>query len=254
MGNMKYLLVLSLSLLFLGSCIPRKNLVYTQMPEEEVQNRDNYVNIKTARTIDAKDELYIKVLSTDEDAAIILSRESRDRFNFNLQLLSYIVDERGYIDFPFVGKIQLQDLTLAEAEAKILEELEAYLSNASLIIKFVNNRITLLGEFNKPGEYFFNYEKISVFTAIGQGAGIAPYGDKKNVILIRDDNNRITYHYLDLTDKDIVESDYYYLLPNDVLIVNPVNAKFWSMTSFNWGTFLSLVTTALAILYYVERK
>jgi polysaccharide export outer membrane protein len=251
---MKNLLVLSLSLLLMVSCIPRKNLVYVQPPEEELKDRNDYVNIKTARTIDAKDEIYIKVLSTDEEVATILSRESKDRFNFNLQLISYIVDERGYIDFPFVGKIQLQGLTLAEAETKILEELEAYLSNVSLIIKFVNNRITLLGEFNRPGEYFFNYEKMSVFTAIGQAGGIAPYGDKKNIILIRDEDNRITYHYLDLTDKKIVESEYYYLLPNDVLIVNPVNAKFWSMTSFNWGTFLTLVTTALAILYYVDRQ
>lgn len=236
------------------SCIPSKNLQYAHNIKEGQEEKNDYVNILAPRTIKATDELYIKVLSTDEVSARILSRETGERDNYNLNLLSYRVDEAGTIDFPFIGKLYLKDLTIDQAKDKIIKELEGYLKNASVIIKFVNNKVTVIGEVSKPGEYLFYNEQTNIFRAIGMAGGITNYGNKSKVILIRESDNSLTYHYLDLTSKDIVGSDYYYIHPNDVILVNPIKAKFWTMTSFNWGTALSAITTGLSLLYYFDNK
>ncbi len=244
-------LLVMLSLALQQACVPSKNLLYPQAAVDG-PDKDDFANIMTSRTIQPNDELYIKVFSTDEQTARILSRESDNRNFFDLNLLSYRVEEDGTIDFPFVGKIYLKGLSLDEARSRIVKELKPYLSNTSVLLKFVNNKVTVLGEVNKPGDYDYYNEKITIFRALGLGGGIAEYGDKSNVILIREEDNGVSYHYLDLTKKEIVRSDYFYLEPNDVLIVNPIKSKFWSMTSFNWGTLLTSISTLLAIMYYFK--
>jgi len=66
--------------------------------------------------------------------------------------------------------------------------------------------------------------------------------------LIRESKNKINYHYLDLTDKEIVASDFYYIIPNDVIVVKPINAKFRNLSLVNWPIFLTAITT-LATVY-----
>ena len=166
-----------------------------------------------------------------------------------------MVDDKGYINFPFIGTIQVKDLTINEAKAKIEKSLSVYLNNISVMVRFVGNKITILGEVNGPGEYSFYDEKITVFQAIGFAHGISNFGNKEKVTLIREKDNNIKYYNIDLTKKDIVASDFYYLLPNDIVIVNPINAKYREMRTYSLNllsTILSTVAVLISIIYITK--
>jgi polysaccharide export outer membrane protein len=238
--NALYLLLI----LALGSCIPAEKLKYAiDTPE----SKDKFYNDMGEKTIQPFDYLYIRIYSLDEATSRIFNAEtSYGQSNENLQ--SYAVTDKGEITFPFIGNIFVKDLTLEEARIKLEKELNKYLTNVSIRIRFVANKITIVGEVNHPGNYTFYDEKINVFQALGLAGDIANYGDKTKVALVREKDDNINYQYLDLTSKSIVESDYYYLLPNDILIVDPVKAKYRMLQDRNMVYLIVSTVTSLGTL------
>lgn len=233
-------------ILFSVSCVPKKKLTYLH---EQKKNdiKDEYDNIRPEKTIQPFDNIYIKVSSIDEKTASIFSSQNIQGGEANLNLLSYTVDEAGYVNFPFVGEIYVRGMTLNEAQQKIEGAVSEYLSNISITVKFVNNTVAVLGEVRRPGEYPFFRDQITIFQALSYANGFADFGDKENVILIRESKNKINYYYLDMTDKSIVSSEYYYIIPNDVIVVKPVNIKFRNMSMVNWPIYLTTITTAVTL-------
>ena len=236
-----------LMVLVISSCIPKKKLIYTH-DQRAKDEQNEYVNIRPEKTIQPFDNIYIKVSSIDEKTASIFSESTGSGSESNINLLSYTVDQDGYVDFPFVGEIFVKDMTLNQAKETIENKVGEYLTNISISVKFVNNSVTLLGEVRRPGEYTFYRDQITIFQALSSAGGFTDYGSKEKVTLIREANNKITYHYLDLTDKDIVSSEYYYIIPNDVLIVRPIRQKFRNLSLVNVPLFLTTITT-FATLY-----
>jgi polysaccharide export outer membrane protein len=212
-----------------------------------------YENVRPEKTIQPFDNVYVKVSSIDEKTASIFADQSRNAGGGSIDLISYTVSQTGYINFPFVGEIYVKDLTLQEAQTIIETEASEYLPRVSITVKFVNNTVALLGEVKRPGEYKFYTDQITVFQALSYANGFSDYGNKTSVILIREAQGKINYHYLDLTDKNIVESDYYYVIPNDVIIVKPIRAKFRNLSLVNIPIFLTTITTAVT-LYLLFRN
>ncbi len=225
------------------SCTPTKKLKYTINTEG---SKNEYKNNRSEKTIQPYDYLYIKLYSLDETTSNIFNARTDYGYS-DEQLQSYEVNDQGYIYFPFIGKILVKDLTIEEAQNKLETELNKYLTNISLRVRFVGNKITVVGEVNHPGNQTFYDEKITVFQALGLAGDIAAWGDKTKVTLIREKDDVIKYHYLDLTDKNIVESDYYYLLPNDILIVDPVRSKYRGMQD---RTIVPLIVTTMSTVTY----
>jgi polysaccharide export outer membrane protein len=114
-------------------------------------------------------------------------------------------------------------------------------------VKFVNNRVAVLGEVRVPGEYAFSRDQVTILQALSFAGDITDYGNKKDVILIRESQNQINYHYLDLSDKEVVASEYYYIIPNDVIIVRPIKLKFRNLSMLNWPIYLTTITTAVTL-------
>ena len=226
-------------------CIPTEKLKYTI---EDSDLKDTYFNDRLEKTIQPYDYLYIKIYSLDERTAAIFEQDVRVT-QTNEQLISYEVSDKGYINFPFIGNIVLKDLTLEEARTKLEKELNKYLTNISVRVRFVGNKITVIGEVKRPGNFTFFDEKITVFQALALASDIDIYGDKTKVTLIRESDNEITYRYLDLSDKKIVQSDYYYLLPNDILIVDPVKAKYRRLRDYTpFYVMISTISTAVTVI------
>jgi polysaccharide export outer membrane protein len=209
-------------LLVLTSCVPTEKLKYTI---NEDGSKNEFLNNIAEKTIQPYDYLYIRIFSLDEKTSGMFNVESQGGQS-NEMLQSYMVNEKGFITFPFIGNILVKDMTVDEAKVVLEKELNKYLTNVSLRMRFVGNKITVVGEVNRPGNYTFFDEKITVFQAMGLAGDIANFGDKTTVTLLREKDDKINYYYLNLTDKRIVESDYYYLLPNDVLIIQPLKAKY----------------------------
>lgn len=242
-------LIISVLVLIISSCVPQEKLNYVQ--DETTENLKNeYIKVRPVKRIQPYDNLYIKVLSIEEQNARVFSNESNLSGGIDVNLISYTVNDEGKVDFPFVGEIDVNNLTLKEAKNKIESELSQYLSNTSITIKFVNSNITILGEVRNQGEFPFYKEQLNIFQAIGFAGGMTDYGDKSKVTLIRENKGIYHYHLVDLTDKSIIESDYFYLQPNDVLIVEPINTKFKNLRTFTYSSFLATATTLVTILYF----
>ena len=248
---MKKILLLLFPLFIFIACTPTKKLKYVAN-EGDLIKKNEFYNSRSEKTIQPYDILYIKIYSLNERTMNVFSDERgsvRDE-----ELISYEVDNRGYLNFPFIGDIYVKDLTVSEAKIKIEEELNKSVDKVSVRLRFVGNKITILGEVNRPGSYSFYDEKVTIFEAISYANGIDSYGDKTAVTLIRETDNNIKYHYLNLAQKDIVDSEYYYLLPNDVIIINPVKAKYRNMRDFSYVYLIFSTISSVATIIAIAQR
>jgi polysaccharide export outer membrane protein len=248
------LFVLSLLSLFIA-CTPTKKLTYVINKGPEV-SKNEYYNNRSEKTIQPYDYLYIKIFSLDDRTNNIFNERTTGMYD--TELLSYAVDGKGNVNLPFIGIVNVKDLTINEAKAQIEKSLGVYLNNISVVVRFVSNKITVLGEVSRPGQYSFYDEKVTVFQALGFAGGTTTFSNLSNVTLIREKDNKINYHYLNIANKNIVASDYYYLLPNDVIIINPINAKYRSLKDYSLSIINSLLSSITAltslILIYISYK
>lgn len=241
---------LMLSILFLSpACVPIKQLRYFNDGD---RMEGSVVNPLTQKTISSFDKLYVKVLSIDPQTSQIFNPVEEVRLGSygGGSIIGYIVDESGNINFPFVGNINVANLTTAQAGAKIQKALSDYVSNISVSVKYIDNQITVIGEVQRQGVYNFTPDKISIYEAIGLGGGITRYGDRKNVIITRHLGEKITTYKLNLSDSKIIAKDYFYVLPNDVIIVEPLKAISTSYSNITFTTVLSSITTLIAVLLF----
>jgi polysaccharide export outer membrane protein len=236
------------------SCVPKKQLSYFNDINEL---EEPGVNPRIQKLIMPFDKLYIKVLSIDPQTNAIFNATEEIRFGGGSQMgsiIGYLVDEKGNINFPFVGDINVSSLTTSQAASKIQKSLSDYVSNTSVIVKYVDNQVTVMGEVLRQGVFGFSQDKLNIYEALGLGGGLTRYGDRKNIILIRHDGEKIMHYKLNLSDSKIATKNYYYILPNDVIVVEPLKAVSSSYTNITYTTILSSITTLIAVLLFTGVK
>ena len=138
---------------------------------------------------------------------------------------TYLVDASGNIEFPVLGTVKLGGLTRSEANQVLKERLSEYIKDPIVNIRLANFTITILGEVNRPGTFTIQDERVSVSEALGLAGDLTIYGKRDNILLIREINGEKRYAKLDMTSVNIVSSANYYLTQNDVLYVEPNNAR-----------------------------
>ena len=136
------------------------------------------------------------------------------------QLGGYLVDINGNIDLPRIGKVAAEGLKKSELEAVIRSKLAGVLTNPSVIVRFANFRITVLGEVGGAGILTIPTERITILEAIGMAGGVTEFGTIKNVKILRENNGVRQLGVLDLTSKEIFSSPYYQIQQNDVILVD----------------------------------
>jgi polysaccharide export outer membrane protein len=161
-------------------------------------------------------------------------------------LYGYLIDEDGDIEFPVVGKVKLGGLTVFEAERKIQELAENYLEEPVVRVRLVNYRFTVLGEVsNEITQNTYN-NRISILEAIGLAGGLNELADRSNVKVIRQYENGVSVHYVNLLQEDLlVESPFYYVYQNDVIIVPPLKQRPFRIY---FGQNLGLIISSLSLI------
>jgi polysaccharide biosynthesis/export protein len=244
--------LMAILLAFLVACVPAKKLEYFNDIDKL---GDPIVNPREQKVIMPFDNLYIRVISIDEKTNAIFNSSTQMGYGENLtSMISYSVDENGNVFFPFVGNINVGSLTTEQAGLKIQTALNDYISNTSVLVKFINNQVTVMGEVDRQGVYSFTQDKISIYEALGLGGGLTRYGDRKNIVLIRNEGDKLMHYRLNLTDSKIAAKDYYYVLPNDIIVVEPLKSISSSYTNNTYITILSSITTLIAVLLFTGVK
>lgn len=161
---------------------------------------------------------------------------------------TYLLDAQGNIEFPVLGTIKMGGLTRMEATAMLKEKIGEYVKEFIVTIRLINFTITVNGEVNRPGNYTVEGERISLVQALGLAGDLTIYGKRDNIFLIREVDGKKKYAKYDLTSINVVNSPVYYLSQNDIIYVEPNNARIrTSSYNPNTGVLISAVSTLATI-------
>ena len=238
------------------SCASKKDILYLQDADANNEIQITY----QMPTIQPNDILKIDLETLVPEAAIPFRRgAANDVIRFSLEALKlqgYLVSNESTINFPNVGKIDITNLTITEVETKIKSILEdgKYLNNPTVTVRVVNAKVTVLGEVNNPGTFAFTEQNITILQALGYAGDLTINGKRNDIVITRDvDGSRIISH-VDLTSTDFMNSEFYFLKPNDNIIVNPNELRV-KQSGFigNVGTALTLVSLALTVTLLLIR-
>jgi polysaccharide export outer membrane protein len=255
----KQLIGLLIIMAFLSSCYSSKELVYLQSEEFNNEYPTLIKNKRPEYRLQVNDVLQVDVRNPDPTTTALFSKDQGNAFgngNINnafLFLSGYSIGDEGFINIPIVGKVKVDGLTVDEAETLVQTEIDKYLNNASVEVKMVSFKISVLGEVNNPGYYYVFNGQANVLEALSLAGDITQFGSRNDIKLIRQTDEGSEVIMLDLSDAELMNSKYYFLLPNDVIYVEPNNeqlkrANLEPLTV----VFSALTTLALFVNAYVN--
>jgi polysaccharide biosynthesis/export protein len=232
-----------ISLMVTTSCVPYHMMKYFNDINETIEPVSNP---QKSATISPFDKLNVFVLSTDEKTSAILNYSGQTNSGIRDGL---VVDETGNINYPFVGKINVNGLTLQQVGDTLSNAISSIITNPVVRVSFMDNRITVIGEVQNQGTYLITKDNISIYESLALGGGLTQYADRKNIILLRNENNKMLNYKLDLTNSKIASNPHYYIMRNDIIVVEPIRFKTWSIKSSSLTTILSTISFILTIYY-----
>jgi polysaccharide export outer membrane protein len=137
----------------------------------------------------------------------------------------YRVDESGNIHLPYIGKIQATGKSVMQLRQELSNKLLAYIPDATVQVRFLNFRVTIIGEVTRPNAYIIPNERLNILEAIGMAGDFTPYARRSNVLIIRERNQVREMVRVNTQDASLFSSPYFYLQPNDIIYIEPLEAK-----------------------------
>jgi polysaccharide biosynthesis/export protein len=166
----------------------------------------------------------------------------------NALVNGYLIDEEGEVEFPVVGKVKIEGLTVFEAQNHIQNIADKYLDRPVVEVRLLNFRFTILGEVKREGVYNSLNNRIHVLEAIGISGGFTDFADKSNVKIIRQNGRTAEVYYLNLLDEKLLQSPQYYINQLDVMIVAPLKQRPYQVY---FGKNLALIISSVSLLLIV---
>ncbi len=236
-----------LTSLILSSCASRKKIVYLL----DVDNHQTQISASYEPILQPDDLLSIIVnsqhpeLSIDFNPKMIGFQPTDESSNTNTRLQTYLIDKEGFIVFPIIGKIKLGGLTKSQAVEILTETIKPYISDATINMRLLNFKISVQGEVNRPGTHSINTERVTLLQALSMSGDLTIYGRRDNILIIREKEGKITSNRVDITTPDFINSEFYYLTPNDIVYVEPNKTR---INSSAVGPNISVMLSALSVL------
>ncbi len=242
----------------LFSCIPTKKVVYVQDDDKEGEVA-TYKPIDFHYKVSKGDRFYLKVTDISSglsfgssDISMPKEEQANNVIQQSPSVQDYLVLEDGTIDYPVIGRIPAEGLTMDELQASIRKKCEGFISNPSIKLFMTNFNVTVLGEVNSSGFFQLITDRPTLFDAIGQAKDMTDFADRKRVKIIRRVGDNVTVKLIDVTQPGFINSEYYYLHPNDVIHVMPLKVKKYSSDNA-LPLFLSVITTIVTIISITSR-
>lgn len=218
--------------LVLVSCGSPKDVVYLQDVEPIKQQAiDQVYEIK----IHNDDLLSIMINSKDPELAVPFNMPmvtyqlgtSGGAATGQQRVLGYLVDAKGEIDFPILGKLKVAGLTRMQITNLIKDQLisKNLIKDPIVTVQFLNFKISVMGEVARPGSFPINSDRITLLEALSMAGDLTIYGRRDRVAVIRESEGKRTVLFHDLRSSDIFKSPCYYLQQNDIVYVEPNKAK-----------------------------
>ena len=250
------LLIFSFFTFFL-SCTTQKKLQYLENLDTVSLEQVVIAEFPEYR-IQQRDILYIRFITINDQMSDLLNvgsgRYSSQLYQneTSLYINGYTVNDSGNVILPILGEIHIVGLTIDEAQRSIQNVANDFLKDASVIIKLISFKFTVIGEVNRPGTYTNFNNQLTILEAIGMAGDITDYGNRAEVLVIRSNPETTTTYRLNLQDKKILESEAFFLLPNDVVVVDPIKSKPFQLNIPIMTLILTTVSTLILVLSFIN--
>jgi polysaccharide export outer membrane protein len=255
----RYIVMILFSSLLLSSCVSNKKFVYLQ--DKGKVNADSngmMVVVPYEYKLQKGDVLYIALTTEDEKLNKIfvpsaggqMLQQTQGVSGSLLYYIGFTIDKQGQIEFPYLGKIKVSDMEVENAKNAIETQLKKYFKVFFLQVKVAEFKFSILGYVNRPGQYFFQQNKVTIIEALSMAGDLQNLAKRASVQLYRQYPDGIRVHAIDLTDRSLVNSPYWYIQPNDVLYVEPLKVRTaGDLSSFQ--TSITVITPVLTSLLLV---
>lgn len=253
---MKHILIIIIATLLLNSCANKKDILYLQNAEAYNNSAIKY----SSPAIQPNDILKITVGTLESDASIPYNRSTygpSEGGNVGaMQLEGYMVTEDHTINFPVLGEISTIEKTPLQLQNLITNLLEdgGHLKNPTVNVRVLNSKVTVLGEVNGPGTFMFTEQNISLLQALGYAGDLTINGKRDDILIIREANGLRQITHVDLTSAQLLDSPFFNIKSNDVIIVNPNEPKIKSSGFVgNIGSLISVISILLSTIILITR-
>lgn len=238
------------------SCRAPKDIVYFQGVDNLTVEKLSEMSQSYSTKITYDDLLSISVAAWDPASVtpfnpptFAYSTEGDQPLFPSQSLYTYLVDKKGNINFPVLGEMHVIGLTKQELAEKIQKKLaDKYVENPLVNVQLLNFKVTMMGELLRPGSYSIKNDRITILDAIGMAGDLPITANRKNILVIRENNEQKEIYRLDITDPAIFASPCFYLKQNDVVYVEPVKNKQRARTSSDRQFSMSLFSTIVSSL------
>ena len=234
----KYLFFLAFAGFLLSSCVTARKVNYMQEPDKYIPSYADTLSFEDYK-LRIGDRLYVYVYSLDENVQKMYNAGVGGNSTYMRQhmlqgsnqygsydLYTYLIDQEGNIDFPTIGKQYVRGLTTREVKhlledqlSSLLKEMPGY-SMVSVEVNIVNRTFSVIGA--QSGRYPINKEKMTIFEALALAGDLGEFNSRKEIKLVREKEGVTTIKTFDARSKDIVNSEYYYIEPNDIIYVRQI--------------------------------
>jgi polysaccharide export outer membrane protein len=213
-------LTICLMLMAVFACVPRKKLIYLQ-PDPQIDNSTFYYDEREYR-LKPDDVISVNVFSLTPGQFNFLSAEGGSGGATN----QFTINREGQAELPALGFVNVEGLTLVEAQEKIKSLLQDYLQSPLVQIRLVTPfTFTMLGEVNGPGSYTLQGVEPNIMQAIAQAGDLTVFADRENVRILRKEDGEVNIYELNLLEDQAIASPLYQLKPEDIVIIDPLQAR-----------------------------
>lgn len=250
-------------LILLSSCTSSEKLTYLNNLPTTDQTQYFPMDVPDYR-VQYRDILYISAKAMSPTGSIDELLQGSGQYNQNAYfgseagqyIMGYNVDKDGDIFLPVIGKVNVAGKTIEEVRLTLAEAVDKKFKGAYVECKLLSFKFTVLGEARVPGTYVNYNNYLTVLEAVGRAGGVGDYGRRDRVLVVRPTDNGSKTYRINLQDKNLLTSEAYFLQPNDVVIIEPVDHKIFNMNlptfSFVLTTVTSVITTTLLLINFMN--
>jgi polysaccharide export outer membrane protein len=208
--------------------------------------------------IQYQDILYVNVSTLNQEMNSLLnpgtlqSAQTIYRDESNMYIYGYTVSDSGYITLPILGDIHVVGLTMEEVKRSIQSRAKEFLKDAVVNTRLLSFKFSVIGEVNRPGTYTNFNNQLTVLDAIARAGDITDYGNRQKILVVRPAKEGTQTYQINTQDKNLLLSEGYFLLPNDIVIVEPIKSKAFRLNIPIMTLALASISTLILVLSFIQ--
>lgn len=250
-----HILILGIFSFMLASCNSYEKLTYFQ-GVEETKDTAIFEKNKPGYQIQAGDLLYIQIITENQEINQLFNPLMSQTTSQNLRpesmfYTSYLVNDSGYIELPLLESIYVSGLNIDRVRDSIKQKAYRFLKNPQVIAKLANFKFTVLGEVKSPGVKQVTANQVNIMEALAYGGDISYNGNRKTILLLRQSAKGTQTYRINLTKGNIIDSELYYIMPNDIIYVEPLKSTLFREQASDYVFVVSAISSTLTTIVLI---